>query len=119
MRPGQISRDIRDDARCVGNVLGRRVSARGRTGEQTHEGYYIGVDGCCGTPAGTFTFVLDLVDDVGSRTTIHDGPADGSATSDTSATFAFDSDETDSTFEVRTKDAAGNVGTKSWFFTIR
>jgi hypothetical protein len=63
--------------------------------------YHIGVDGCCGAPAGTFTLALGLVDNEAPETTIHGGPQDGSATSDTSVTFAFDADEPDSTFKCR------------------
>ena len=66
---------------------------------QNGQTYYIGVDGCCGAPAGTFTLALNHVDDVKPETTIHDGPQN--PTNQTSATFAFDSSEPDSTFECR------------------
>ena len=35
--------------------------------------YYIGVDGCCGAPQGTFTLALNLVDDVAPDTQITQG----------------------------------------------
>ena len=68
--------------------------------------YYFGVDGCCGAPQGTFTIALNLVDDVLPDTRITQGPDDGSATSNTSLTFAFDADEPGSTFECRVYPAA-------------
>jgi hypothetical protein len=68
---------------------------------QNGQTFHFGVDGCCGAPAGTFTLGLNLVDDVLPQTTIHDGPQNGSVTNDTSPTFAFDSNEPDSTFKCR------------------
>lgn len=68
--------------------------------------YYFGVDGCCGAPQGTFTLALDLVDDVLPETRITQGPDDGSSTSNTSLTFAFDADEPGSTFKCRVYPAA-------------
>lgn len=73
---------------------------------QKDQTYYIGVDGCCGAPAGTFTLALDLVDDVAPDTRISRGPDDGSATSNTSLTFAFDASEPGSTFKCRVYPAA-------------
>ena len=68
---------------------------------QNGQTYYIVVDGCCGAPVGTFTLALNLVDDVLPQTTIHDGPQNGSVTSNTSPNFTFDSSEPDSTFKCR------------------
>jgi len=73
---------------------------------QKDQTLYIGVDGCCGLPAGTFTLALDLVDDVAPQTSILSGPEDGSALSSTSLTFEFDADEPGSTFECRVYPAA-------------
>jgi hypothetical protein len=73
---------------------------------QKDQTYYVGVDGCCGAPQGTFTLALNLVDDVAPETQITQGPKDGSATSNTSVTFAFDADEPGSTFRCRVYSAA-------------
>lgn len=82
---------------CPQGTYGSKLTFDAQKGQT----YYVAVDGCCGSPAGTFTLALNLVDDVAPQTSIHSGPEDGSSTSKTWATFTFDADEPDSTFECR------------------